>query len=87
MKVGPLPPLFLKAVEMLLRCFFIYIYKNIAAPPAVQETQVQSLGREDPLGREMATHSSIPACEILHREEPGGPRSMGQQGAAHDGAS
>ena len=46
-------------------CFFLF-YKNIAALPAIQETQVQSLGREDPLGREMATHSSIPACEILH---------------------
>ena len=84
MKVGPLPPLFLKAVEMLLRFFFLYIYKNIAALPAMQETQVQSLGKEDALGREMATHSSIPACEILHREEPGGLRSTGRQRAAHD---
>ena len=39
--------------------------------PAVQETQVQSQGREDPLEKEMATHSSILAWEILWTEEPG----------------
>ena len=37
-----------------------------------QETQVRSLGREDPLEEEMATHSSIPAWEIPWTEEPGG---------------
>ena len=41
-------------------------------PPAVRETQVPSLGREDPLEKEMATHSSIPAWRILWTEEPGG---------------
>ena len=41
-------------------------------PPAVQETRVRSLGREDPLEREMATRSSIPAWEIPWTEEPGG---------------
>ena len=41
-------------------------------PPAVQEMQVQSLGREDPLRKEMATHSRILAWEIPWREEPGG---------------
>ena len=40
--------------------------------PAMQETQVQSLGQEDPLEEEMATHSSILALEILWTEEPGG---------------
>ena len=40
-------------------------------PPAKQETQVQSLGQEDPLEKEMATHSSILAWEILWTEEPG----------------
>ena len=39
--------------------------------PAMQETQVQSLGLEDPLEQEMTTHSSILAWEILWREEPG----------------
>ena len=44
--------------------------------PAVQETQVLSLGREDPLEKEMATHSSILAWEILWTEEPGRVKSM-----------
>ena len=45
--------------------------------PAVQETQVQSLGREDLLEKEMAAHSSILAWEIPQTEEPGGLQSMG----------
>ena len=40
--------------------------------PAMQETRVRSLGQEDPLEEEMATHSSILALEILWTEEPGG---------------
>ena len=44
--------------------------------PAMWETQVQSLGQEDPLGKEMATHSSTLAWEILWTEEPGGLQSM-----------
>ena len=40
--------------------------------PAVQETQVRSLGREDPLEKEMATHSSILAWKIPWTEEPHG---------------
>ena len=47
--------------------------------PAMQETQVQSLGWEDPLENGMATHSSILAWRILWREEPGGLQSMGSQ--------
>ena len=47
--------------------------------PAMQETQVQSLGWEDPLEKEMATHSSIFAWRILWTEEPGGLKSMGLQ--------
>ena len=43
----------------------------------MQETQVQSLGQEDPLEEEMATHSSILTWEILWTEEPGGLQSMG----------
>ena len=39
---------------------------------AMQETWVRSLGQEDPLEKEMATHSSIPAWEIPRTEEPGG---------------
>ena len=46
-------------------------------PPAMQETQVPSLGGEDPLEKEMATHSSIVAWRISWTEEPGGPQSRG----------
>ena len=48
--------------------------KNLTA---MQEMWVQSLGWEDPLEKEMATHSSILAWEIPQSEEPGGPQSMG----------
>ena len=44
-----------------------------------QETQVQSLGREDPLEKETATHSSILGWRIPQAEEPGGLQSMGLQ--------
>ena len=47
--------------------------------PAVQETQVQSLGREDPLEKGMATHSSILAWRVPWSEESGGLQSMGSQ--------
>jgi len=47
--------------------------------PAMQETWVQSLGREDPLEKGMATHASILAWRISWTEEPGGLQSMGSQ--------
>ena len=47
--------------------------------PAVQEIQVPFLGQEDPLEKEMGTHSSIPARRIPWTEEPGGLQSMGSQ--------
>ena len=47
--------------------------------PAVQKTQVQSLGREDSLEKGMATHFSIIAWEILWTENPGKLQSMGLQ--------
>ena len=45
----------------------------------MQETQVQSLGEEDPLEKEMATHSSILAWEVPWTEEPCGLQSVGSQ--------
>ena len=45
----------------------------------MREIGVQSLGQEDPLEKEMAMHSSIPAWEILWTEEPGGLQFMGLQ--------
>ena len=53
-------------------------------PPAVQEIELQSLVQEDPLEKEMATHSSILAWKIPWREEPGGLQSMGLQRVRHD---
>ena len=47
--------------------------------PAMQETQVQSLGQEDPLEKEMATHSIILGWEIPQTQEPSGLQSMGLQ--------
>ena len=47
--------------------------------PAMQETQVQSLGQEDPLEKEMTTHSSTLAWRIPWTEDPGGLQSMGSQ--------
>ena len=52
--------------------------------PAVQETWVQPLGQEDPLEKEMATHSSILAWKIPWPEEPVGLQSMGSQRVRHD---
>ena len=50
----------------------------------MQETWVQSLGREDPLEKEMAIHSSIIAWKIPLTEEPGRLQSMGSQRVGHD---
>ena len=52
--------------------------------PAMWETQVQSLSWEDPLEKEMATHSNILAWKIPWTEEPGRPQSMGWQRVRHD---
>ena len=76
---SPSPPAFNLSLEL-------YVYKYHGASliaqsvknlPAVQETQVQFLGCEDSLEKEMATHSSILACRIPWTEEPGGEKSMG----------
>ena len=56
-------------------------------PAAKQETWVWFLGQEDPLEKEMATHSSIPAWEIPWTEEPGGLQSVGLQRVRHDSAT
>ena len=52
--------------------------------PPMQETRVQSLGLEDPLEKEMATHSSILAWEVPWTEEPGRLQSMGLQRVGHN---
>ena len=60
------------------------IAQSVKNPPAMQETWVQFLGWEDPLEKEMATHSSILAEGILWTEEPGGLLSIGLHGVGHD---
>ena len=91
----------LKVVVRSLRVFIsflrttCYIYtfgaslvaQRIRHLPAMQETQVRSLGWEDPLEKEMATHSSIPAWRIPWTEEPGGLQSTGSQRVRHDWAT
>ena len=52
--------------------------------PIMWDTRVQSLGREDPLEKEMATHCSTLAWKILWTEEPGRLQSMGSQRVRHN---
>ena len=58
--------------------------QTVEGLPAMQETQVQSLGWEDPLEKEMAPHSSILAWKIPWMEESGGLQFMGLQRVRHD---
>ena len=55
--------------------------------PEMQETRVQSLGGEDPLENEVATHSSILSWRIPWTEEPGGLQSVGLQRVGHHGVT
>jgi len=57
---------------------------SVKNPPAMQETQIQSLGWEDPLEKEVATCSSILAWKIPWTEEPGGLQSMASQRVGRD---
>ena len=63
------------------RSLVAQILRNL---PGTWETSVQSLGGEDPLEKEMATHSSILAWRIPGTEEPGGLQPMGLQRVGHD---
>ena len=60
------------------------VAQTVKRLPTMRETQVRSLGREVPLEKEMATHSSILAWRIPWREEPGRLQSMGLQRVGHD---
>ena len=57
--------------------------QTLKNPPVMRETWVGSLGWEDPLEEETATHSSILAWRIPWREEPGGLQFTGSQGVTH----
>ena len=63
----------------LLGCVSVVVAQTVKRLPAMQKTQVRSLGREDPLEKEMATHSRIFAWKIPWTGEPGGLRFMGSQ--------
>ena len=58
--------------------------RTVKSPPAMQETRVRSLGLEDPLEKDMATHSSLLAWRILWTEGPDGLQSIGLQRVGHD---
>ena len=62
----------------------ILVAQMVMHLPAMRETRVQSLGREDPLEKEMAPHSSTLAWKIPWTEEPGRLQSMGSQRVGHD---
>ena len=67
-----------------LYCSYFLIAQMVKRLPTMQETWVQSLGWEDTLEKEMATHSSILAWKIPWMEEPGWLLSMGSQRVGHD---
>ena len=80
-------------VSFQIRAFFIYMPTSAVASlvaerlkrlPAMRETWVRSLGQEDSLEKEMATHSSTLAWRIPWMEEPGGLQSTGSQRVGHD---
>ena len=76
--------------EMVFLCIISHkflaslVAQRLKRLPAMWETWVRSLGGEDPLEKEMATHSSILAWKIPWTEEPGGLQSMGSQRVGHD---
>ena len=69
---------------MLHHIYTVSLVVQMANLRVVQETQVQSLGWEDPLEKGVATHSSILAWRIPWMEEPGGLQSLGLQRIGHD---
>ena len=90
-----MPPFALTGPCLLAKFTFIFmdvhslgsaslVAQSVKNLPTVQETGVWSLGWEDPLEKEMATHSSILAWKITWTEEPGGLQSMGSQNIGHN---
>ena len=64
--------------------YYSLVAQKIKHLPAMQETQVRSLGWEDPLEKEMATHSSVLAWRIPGMGKPDGLPSMGSHRVGHD---
>ena len=63
------------------------LIKNLPTVQEMQETQIRSLSREDPLEEGLATHSSALTWRVPWAEEPGGLQSMGSQRVRHDGVT
>ena len=74
-------------LEVFMRYWTSLVDQTVKNLPTMQETRVQFLGREDPLGNGMATHSSILAWKSPWTEEPGGLQSVGLQRFGHDWAT
>ena len=78
-----------KVISLLFNMLSSWSWASLVAQrlkrlPLMQETWVRSLSQEDPLEKEMATHSSILAWRIPWTEEPGGLQSTGSQRVRHD---
>ena len=78
-----------KGIIVILKFFFCpsgisLVAQMVRRLPTMRETWVRTLGWEDPLEKEMATHSSTLAWKILWMEEPGRLQSMGLQRVGHD---
>ena len=89
---GWVPSLFTRTATTLLLIDYTPTGASLVAQvvknrPSVWETQVPSLGQEDPLEKGMATHSSFLAWRMACTEEPGGLQSMGLQRVVHDWAT
>ena len=83
---------FFLGMVLVTAAYTVYIMTSLVAQmvknlPAMQETQVWSLGQEDPLEKKMATHSTILARRIPWTEEPGWLQSLGSQRVRHDGVT
>ena len=78
------PLLFDDFMSLLTTLWASLVAQLVKNSPAMQETWVRSLGREDPLEKKMATHSSILTWRILWTDESGGLQSMGSQRVRHD---
>ena len=81
------PELTAKAASSPFKYASILVAQRLKRLPPMRETWVRSLGQEDPLEKEMATHSSILAWRIPWMEEPGRLQSMGSQRVGHDWAT
>ena len=91
---GVLPIIFSFYIPLVGHLIYFYEFNNtslvaqtVKLLPTMWEIQVQSLGREDLLEKEMATHSSILAWKIPWMEKPCGLQSMGSQRVGHDRAT